>query len=84
MKIISIKDLNNTENIEKLCRDNKEPIFVEQENGNIKFVIFDFDYYNNLTSKLNEARLVNEGLEDLQAGKVVDGCRVCTSPSPRD
>ena len=76
MKIISIKDLNNTENIEKLCRDNKEPIFVEQENGNIKFVIFDFDYYNNLTSKLNEARLVNEGLEDLQAGKVVDGKKV--------
>ena len=76
MKIISINDLKNTEEIEKLCNDNKEPIFVEQENGNIKFVIFDFDYYNNLTSKLNEARLVNEGLEDLQAGKVVDGKKV--------
>lgn len=71
MKIISINDLNNTEEIEKLCNHNKEPIFVEQE-GNIKFVMFDFDYYNDLIYKLNEARLVNEGLEDLLNGKVVD------------
>ena len=72
MKIISINNLNNTEEVEKLCKDSKEPIFVKQDN-NIKFVIFDFNYYNDLTSKLNEAKLVNEGLEDLQRGKIIDG-----------
>ncbi|MDE6059520.1 MAG: type II toxin-antitoxin system Phd/YefM family antitoxin [Clostridia bacterium] len=72
MKIISIKDLQNTDKIERLCKNNKESIFVEQ-GGDIKFVIFDFDYYYDLISKLNEAKLVNEGLEDLQNGKVADG-----------
>ncbi|MDE6356286.1 MAG: type II toxin-antitoxin system Phd/YefM family antitoxin [Clostridia bacterium] len=77
MKIISINDLNNTEEIEKLCNDNNEPIFVELE-GNIKFVMFDFDYYNDLIYKLNEAKLINEGLEDLHNGKVVEGDAVKT------
>lgn len=72
MKIIFIDDLKNTEEVEKLCKNSKEPIFVEQD-GNIQFVIFDFDYYNELTCRLNEANLVNEGLEDIQNGKVVDG-----------
>ena len=76
MKIISINDLNNTEKVEKLCKDNKEPIFVEQEDGNIKFIIFYFDYYNDLICKMNEAKLINEGLEDLKNGKVVDGQKV--------
>ena len=40
MKIIFINDLNNTKKIEKLCKNNKEPIFVEKD-GNIKFVVFD-------------------------------------------
>lgn len=72
MKIISINDLYDTEKVEKLYNDNKEPIFVEKD-GNIKFVIFDFDYYNDLIYKLNEAKLVNEGLEDLHNGNVVEG-----------
>lgn len=72
MKTISIDNLQNTEEVEKLCKDSKEPIFVEQD-GKIQFVIFDFDYYNELTCKLNEANLVNEGLDDLQNDKVVDG-----------
>ena len=75
MKIISIKDLQNTDKIENLCKDGKEPIFVEQD-GDIKFVIFEFDYYNDLTVKLNEAKLVNEGFKDLQNGEVVDGQRI--------
>ena len=75
MKIMSINDLNDTEKVEKLYNDNKEPIFVEQD-GNIKFIIFDFDYYNDLIYKLNEAKLVNVGLEDLKSGKVVDGQKV--------
>ena len=72
MKIISIEVLNNAEEIEKLCKHSKEPIFIEQD-GNTKFVIFDFDYYNDLISKLNEAKLVSKGLEDLQIGNVVAG-----------
>ena len=72
MKIISINDLQNADKIEKLCRDNKEPIFVEHEEGNVKFVVFDFDYYNDLIYKLNEAKPVNEWLEDLRRGKVID------------
>lgn len=72
MKTISIIDLKNTDNVEKFCKNSKEPILVEQD-GNIKFVIFDFDYYNDLMYKLNEAKLVNEGLEDLQRGKIIDG-----------
>ena len=75
MKIISIKDLYYTEGVEKLCKDSKELIFVEQD-GKIQFVILDFGYYNELTCKLNEANLVNEGLEDFQNGKVVDGQKV--------
>ena len=75
MKIISVKELEDVKKIEELCKDSKGPLFVEQ-GGDIKFVIFDFDYYNALISKLNEAKLVNKGLEDLQTGKVVNGKEV--------
>ena len=36
--------------IEKLCKENNEPIFVE-ENGVVKFVIMDIHYYDYLTNQ---------------------------------
>jgi len=49
MITITIEDFENLERIEKLCKESKEPIFVE-ENGVVKFVIMDLEYYDYLTN----------------------------------
>lgn len=72
MTIIPMRDLKDTVTIEKRCMEENGPVFVTK-NGYGRLVVMDIDYYQKVFSKLNEAKLLLEGLEDLKENKVVDG-----------
>ena len=72
MQIATIEDLRNTDRIEKFCTETKAPVFVTK-NGSCKFVIMDMDCFERLMMDPLEAKLINEGLQDLKSGKTVDG-----------
>ena len=72
MQIVPMRDLKDTTRIEKLCNESKEPIFVTK-NGYGKLVVMNIEYYDYLVSQINEAKLVNKGLDDIKARKTVDG-----------
>lgn len=57
MKIIPIKDLRNTSNISKLCKDYNEPIFVSK-NGFEDLVIMSCEYYEKY---LNNSKTLQNG-----------------------
>lgn len=72
MQIIPMRDLKDTVKIEKLCYETKAPVFITK-NGYGKLVIMDIEYFESLIEKAYEAINVNEGLSDLNEGKVTDG-----------
>lgn len=72
MTIIPIRDLKNTVEIERLCFEEKGPVFITK-NGYGKLVVMDIKYYEQTIGKLVEARQINEGLEDIKTGKLKDG-----------
>ncbi len=72
MTIIPMRDMKNTVEIERKCVEANGPVFVTK-NGYGKLVVMDIEYYEKTMRKLYEAKLVNEGLADLEAGKTVDG-----------
>lgn len=72
MTIIPMRDLKDTVAIEKKCAEANGPVFVTK-NGYGRLVVMDIEYYEKTLSKIYEANLLNEGLADLQNGKVVDG-----------
>lgn len=72
MTIIPMRDLKDTVEIEKRCMEENGPVFVTK-NGYGRLVVMDIDYYQKVFSKLYEANLLLEGLEDLKQNKVVDG-----------
>lgn len=72
MTIIPMRDLKDTVEIEKRCAAANGPVFVTK-NGYGRLVVMDIEYYERTLGKLYEANLLNEGLTDLQDGKVVDG-----------
>ena len=43
------------------------------KNGYGKLVVMDIEYYEKTMSKIYEAKLVHEGLTDLENGDTVDG-----------
>jgi len=68
-----MRDLKNTVEIEKLCADSGEPVFVTK-NGYGKLVVMDIETYNRTIRQVYEAKLVNESLADIAIGvKLVDG-----------
>ncbi len=75
MNIIPIKDLKDTVKIEALCKESNAPVFVTK-NGYGSLVVMDMDYYSQLMSKVEEAKLVFEGLEDLRRENLLDGEKV--------
>lgn len=75
MTIIPMRDLKDTVEIERRCAEENGPVFVTK-NGYGRLVVMDIDYYERVMSKIHEAKLVNEGLSDLEQGKVVDGTAV--------
>ena len=67
-----MRDLKDTVRIENMCLETKAPVFITK-NGYGKLVIMDIETFERLMNDAYEAKLVNEGLDDLNAGKVVDG-----------
>ncbi|MBR0090089.1 MAG: type II toxin-antitoxin system Phd/YefM family antitoxin [Lachnospiraceae bacterium] len=72
MQIIPMRDLKNTVEIERRCEESGEPVFVTK-NGYGRLVVMGIDYYERTMQKINEASLINRGLEDFEAKKTVDG-----------
>ena len=71
MEIVPMRDLKNTVHIEELCKDNGK-VFVTK-NGYGRLVVMDIDYYERTMQKMYEAKAIIEGLEDIKAGRTVDG-----------
>lgn len=72
MQIIPMRDLKNTVEIERRCKESHEPVFVTK-NGYGSLVVMDIDYYDETFRKIEEARLINQGINDLEEGLMVDG-----------
>ena len=72
MQIVPMRDLKNTVKIENLCTETKAPVFVTK-NGYGKLVVMDMDCFERLVNQAYEARIINEGLKDLENGRVIDG-----------
>ena len=72
MTIIPMRDLKNTVEIERRCAAEGGPVFVTK-NGYGRLVVMDIEYYEKIMGKIHEAKLINEGLSDLENGETVDG-----------
>ena len=72
MTIIPMRDLKDTVEIERRCVETGGPVFVTK-NGYGRLVVMDIEYYEKTMGKIYEAKLVNDGLSDLENGKTVDG-----------
>ncbi len=72
MQIIPMRDLKNTVEIERRCAEENGPVFVTK-NGYGRLVVMDIDYYERTMRKMDEARTIMEGLEDVKSGKTIDG-----------
>lgn len=72
MKIIPMRDLKNTVEVERQCKEEQGPIFVTK-NGYGRLVVMDIEYYESTIQKMEEVRLLIEALEDVEEGRVLDG-----------
>ena len=72
MKIIPMRDLKNTVEVERQCKEEQGPIFVTK-NGYGRLVVMDIEYYESTIQKMEEARLLIEALEDVKEGRMLDG-----------
>ena len=72
MKIIPMRDLKNTVEIERLCAEENGPVFVTK-NGYGRLVVMDIDYYEKTMRKMYEAKSILDILEDAKSGNTVDG-----------
>ena len=72
MKIIPMRDLKNTVEVEKHCVKEQGPVYVTK-NGYGRLVVMDIEYYEKTMQKMYEAKAVMEGLKDLKEGNIEDG-----------
>lgn len=72
MKIIPMRDLKNTVEVERLCAEENGPVFVTK-NGYGRLVVMDIDYYEKTMRKMGEATTILEGLKDIKSGNTVEG-----------
>ena len=72
MKIIPMRDLKNTVEVEKHCVKEQGPVYVTK-NGYGRLVVMDIEYYEITMQKMYEAKAVMEGLKDLKEGNTEDG-----------
>lgn len=77
MRIIPMRDLKNTVEIEKICSEEDGPVFVTK-NGYGRLVVMDIDYFEKTMNKLYEAKAVSQGLQDLDNNKIIDGVKAMT------
>ena len=72
MKIIPMRDLKNTVEVEKHCVKEQGPVYITK-NGYGRLVVMDIEYYEKTMQKMYEAKAVMEGLKDLKEGNIEDG-----------
>ena len=72
MQIIPMRDLKNTDEVERHCTEENGPVFVTK-NGYGRLVVMDIDYYEKTMRKMYEAKTTLDGLEDVKSGNTVDG-----------
>ena len=72
MKLIPMRNLKNTVEVEHRCAEENGPVFVTK-NGYGRLVVMDIDYYEKTMRKMYEAKTILEGLEDAKSGNTVDG-----------
>lgn len=74
MKIIPMRDLKNTVEVEKHCIKEQGPVYVTK-NGYGRLVVIDIEYYEKTMQKMYEAKAVIEGLKDLKEGNTEEGAK---------
>ncbi|WP_295131252.1 type II toxin-antitoxin system Phd/YefM family antitoxin [uncultured Catenibacterium sp.] len=72
MKIIPMRDLKNTVEVERLCAEENGPVFVTK-NGYGRLVVMDIDYYEKTMRKMDEAKTILDGLKDVKSENTVEG-----------
>lgn len=72
MKIIPIRDLKNTVEIEKYCSEEQGPVFITK-NGYGCLVVMDIEYYERTMREIEEAKLLLDGVKDVQNNNILDG-----------
>ena len=72
MTIVPMRDLKDTVKIEELCAKENGPVYITK-NGYGKLVVMDIEYFEKFMNQAFEAKLVNEGLEDLNNKKLKNG-----------
>lgn len=72
MQIIPMRDLKNTVEVERKCAEENGPVYVTK-NGYGRLVVMDIEYYERTMQRMNEAKEIMEGLEDVKAGRTIDG-----------
>lgn len=72
MQIIPMRDLKNAVEVERHCAEENGPVYVTKyEYG--RLVVMDIEYYERTMQKMFEAKSIMEGLEDVKAGRTLDG-----------
>ena len=72
MQIIPMRDLKNTVEVERRCAEENRPVYITK-NGYGRLVVMDIDYYERTMRKIYEAQALTAAIEDLEAGRTVDG-----------
>lgn len=72
MKIIPMRDLKNTVEVERLCAEENGPVSVTK-NGHGRLVVMDIDYFEKTMRKMDEATTIQDGLKDVKFGNTVEG-----------
>lgn len=72
MQIIPMRDLKNTDEVERRCTEENGPVFVTK-NGYGRLVVMDINYYEKTMRKMYEAKTILYGLKDVKSGNNVDG-----------
>ncbi len=72
MQIIPMRELKNTVEVERRCKEENGPVFVTK-NGYGKLVVMDIDYYEKSMRKMYEAKTILDGLKDVKSGNTIDG-----------
>lgn len=72
MQIIPMRELKNTVEIERRCAEENGPVFVTK-NGYGRLVVMDIEYYERTMKEMEEAKLIMEGLRDVDEGRTYDG-----------
>lgn len=66
-KILPVNELKNTATIMKTCKESDVPIVITK-NGYGEAVLMSIELYNEMFAKAQAAKLINAGLDEIEAG----------------